>query len=73
MPFKDDVWNTPAKQYQIAGVALDTSLALSRLADVLASIKAGEEITQDSIDRIRASSDTLMQQFTELSGHYNDG
>jgi hypothetical protein len=61
----------PATQEQVASVAINAAVGLNAIAQALAAIANGTDITT-SINLIREHSDVLEEIFDDLSGWHED-
>ena len=67
MPFDDKLWDKPAIQADVAGIALYASAALTEITAALEALKEGKDI-DEYIREIQSSAKELDNLFIELSG-----
>lgn len=67
MPFNDELLQTPATRQDVAGVAIQASLAIDHILDALEAIKAGND-PAPSIKEVKKLSKDLTEAFDKLTG-----
>lgn len=68
MAFNDLLFNKPASQGEVAGVAINVAIALDRIIEALDAIKQGEDL-EPLVEEIRKRSGILNKAFDRLTGY----
>lgn len=68
MPIDYKIYNMPATKGDVAGVAIQTSLAIARIHEVLVLLKESKSIDPDLINKIQENSSELERRFNILAG-----
>lgn len=72
MPFDKKKWNQLATQGDVAGIAINTTVALYAVQRALRNLQDGQS-PEDALQEITKSIDSLDRIFTELTGYTSDG
>jgi hypothetical protein len=74
VPVDQSLYLSPATRGDVAGVAINVSIALDQIRIALLSLQAGDQKNnKKSLDRLQELADRLEQQFDELTGYQSDG
>ncbi len=68
MPFDETTWSTPARQGDVAGIALDVAAALYEVVSCLNDMSAGKKPSQENIEKVMEMAQKLERSFDRLSG-----
>jgi hypothetical protein len=74
VPVDKSLYHSPAARGDVAGVAINVSMALDQIRIALLSLQAGDhKNNKKSLDGLQDLADKLDQQFDELTGYQSDG
>lgn len=72
MPFDQKTWQTLAKQGDVAGLALYTSIAIRNLNLAILAMQVGEDPSEHSKEALEMANE-LTKMYRDLSGYVPDG
>lgn len=72
MAIDPKIWDIPASKGDVAGVAIQSALAVRTIYVLLLSIRSGRPFSQSDMDTLSECADNLDKHFVELSGWARD-